>query len=895
MTITTLRPNAALFGAGTWVTNTGAALAGGDSSRVADDSDATWIRATTGYPAGISRMNMAVTSVGLSASQRVLRLRVAARSAHDSSSGGHYETVSATVVDPTSKRNVSAPRDFLRDYMPVTLTRRNGIWRSRNPDGHEWTQAMLDSLQVEFYGYLASGNNFQFLHIHEIYVDVDIRDRPQVASVLVTGNTTSSRPTVDFDYVANADGDEQVARQLKIFTAAQYGAAGFNPSSSRAAYDSGEVRSAKTTIVPPVDLVNGTTYKAYVRAAQDFAGTRWYSDWTASSAFTEAYAPVPTPTLAVSSDTVVPHLRNLLTASAPLNLLTANQASLETDTSGWVTGAFTAIARSTTQHSDGAASLQLTNNSGTTHTSFANTTPGLGGVAVRGGQQLTVMARFRAGSTGRPCRVRAAFYDSAGTYISGGDLLSAEVTDNSSGFTAEVIVTGNAPTSARTMAVEVQAGTSTPTANGEIHYVDQIGVFPGTVAAWSIGGTSALARQHLEYADLAASDMTLTNLLQQQLATAGEASGGTDGFFTRFTVDLLELATEVGMPTGGERTLTWRVVQSAFSFLDIGSPVGSLDDTYAPGGTPGVAVTFSGWVRATSGSHSGKLFLFPVDAAGEQVGAGTEVNSGAQTVDTTWRRLACTMPNPPAGTVRFRMGFENSNGDLVTYVFDGLQLQYGSTATIWQPGQGLAPAWEAVRGGLAATPVTATGVAAVWDREVAPGVVRLYRSATVITYPDGTVVASDPCAPVAARIAPPGLGNDGRPVWILKDPSDPSLDLQVRAQEPLNEQIEEDLETLHPMRPAAYGRVGQRPIVLSGWVGGEDGTLTISALDSEWLTLRRLLRSQRPLLLLPPEGGLRYVRVTGRSWPREVGLLDLTYRRTVAVAYVEVDRPVVVE
>jgi hypothetical protein len=94
-------------------------------------------------------------------------------------------------------------------------------------------------------------------------------------------------------------GDAQTAYEVKIFSAAQYGAAGFDPATSAPTYFSGTVPNGSTTAPVFVGLVNGGTYRAYVRVASGTIFAYSWSSWVSSTfqilVFIEDVAS-PTPT-----------------------------------------------------------------------------------------------------------------------------------------------------------------------------------------------------------------------------------------------------------------------------------------------------------------------------------------------------------------------------------------------------------------------------------------------------------------------------------------------------------------------------------------------------------------------------------------------------------------------
>jgi hypothetical protein len=91
--------------------------------------------------------------------------------------------------------------------------------------------------------------------------------------------STTSSPTIEWTYT-DSDGDQQDYYQIKFFTAAQFGAVGFNPTTSIPVYDSGEIASGdfSTGITDGTLLVDGV-YRVYLRAGKVIAGNILYSQW----------------------------------------------------------------------------------------------------------------------------------------------------------------------------------------------------------------------------------------------------------------------------------------------------------------------------------------------------------------------------------------------------------------------------------------------------------------------------------------------------------------------------------------------------------------------------------------------------------------------------------------
>ncbi len=161
---------------------------------------------------------------------------------------------------------------------------------------------------------------------------------PTVTVTAPTGTvTTTSKPVVTWTY-ADAQGDPQENYQVRVFTAAQYGAAGFDPGTSAAFLDSGVMLSASTrSYTPTTGLDNSTTYRAYVRVGQTGS---LFSSWQFSQ-FSLSLTVPNTPTLLASDEPAAARVR--LTATATYGgAYTRTNTSLviefrDTATASWTT------------------------------------------------------------------------------------------------------------------------------------------------------------------------------------------------------------------------------------------------------------------------------------------------------------------------------------------------------------------------------------------------------------------------------------------------------------------------------------------------------------------------------------------------------------------------------
>lgn len=150
-------------------------------------------------------------------------------------------------------------------------------------------QSIIDALRARF----VSLDNKT---ISKVWLDVIYAERPSAPTVTApTGTiTTTRKPTASWTFNAGSGGGGQTKMQVKIFSAAQYGAGGFNPETSASTTSSGTVTTSSKSWTPSVNLANGTTYRAYVKTAATTNGTDQWSDW-AYSQFT-VDIPVTAPT-----------------------------------------------------------------------------------------------------------------------------------------------------------------------------------------------------------------------------------------------------------------------------------------------------------------------------------------------------------------------------------------------------------------------------------------------------------------------------------------------------------------------------------------------------------------------------------------------------------------------
>ena len=295
MTVVTTRPDAD-------IANSGAVAQGGASAHavLADDSDATYLEFD----------NQASSTVGFaepSAPAGSVISKIAIRLRADKTIS--YSPILSAKLDGTG----AIPNDR-HPWSVVAWTTLSTIWWTTPityaPQGTVGggsaatadvtavpMMATPTGLTLAFQRLDAGGNDG--LRIFAAYVDTTYVEKPVVAVTGPTGSSASTSPTVEWTDTLDADGGEQIAWELKVFTDAVYGAGGFDPNTSTAAYSAGAFSSARSVAVSAV--LADDTYRAYVRVSQAVNGSAHKSDW-AYSTFTVSAPRPATPTLVATAE-----------------------------------------------------------------------------------------------------------------------------------------------------------------------------------------------------------------------------------------------------------------------------------------------------------------------------------------------------------------------------------------------------------------------------------------------------------------------------------------------------------------------------------------------------------------------------------------------------------------
>lgn len=703
-----------------------------------------------------------------------------------------------------------------------------------------------------------SGSNASALAIVEVYLDVVSHTLGAVTINAPSGTITdTTRPTIDSSVTdPEADGPGQVRY---VYDAATYGAAGFDPvrDYAKAVRGWSDVLSGVSSAQQYQgyeDLSDGTTYRVY---AWPKYGLGVISPVT--STFTITLAKPIAPTVTAVWDAT--EARSVVTVAGHANMLTAQQATMEaTGTTGFTVGTNCTLARTTAQAKSGSASLQVTATAAATFNVRVTPTGTFTDyVPVVGAEDYTFIASVRTAVTARGVTLGLAWYDGAGTLLS---TTTSPSTNDASGAWTTLSLVATAPAGALYVVPIVTWATA---AASEVHYVDELALYPGVTASSVnlLSDVYATFESGTTYWNQAFSSSTIT-------VSAVRAQHGTNSLLCSW-----------GNGTGGN-----------LCAVNIG------------GLTIGQTYTFSLYAYVVSGAAVTISAVF-----GGPTLLGTPAGTTAATSGTgSWQRLGMTFV---ATATNHGLGVTAGAGNLTgqSAHIDAVQLETGSAATTfgvasvaWSLG-GLSSAeliierstdaggtWETVRPNVGATLGSGGGTsvtlaeqrATVYDYEAPRGVALLYRAIE-----RSTLISSGGVLPSAySANASVTSVNDG--AWWIKAPLDPTINaggpgvLRV-TKGSLSFTRDEDLGTFRPL-----GR--SNAVVVAGDLGGEDGSLQLTTLGaSEWAVVEPLLTHQEPWLLQDPDGSQKYVRInTAREWTRDAGSAA---RRVVRVPYVEVDAP----
>jgi hypothetical protein len=462
-TTQTLLPNGTRSGAGDF-TVTGAALI---HVALNDTADGTYVLRTSTTATKSFVVNLA--SYTLAANERIQSVRIAVRMARGGAQSKVYVRQGYVTDSAAGTIRYGAADQYTGSSSIGWVT---GADRTTAPDGQPWDQTRLNDLVVKVTDY--SPTSAGRTTVYEVTAEVIVNVQPTITVDAPTGTITdTSRPAIAWTY-SDADGDGQTAYEVRVFTAAQYGASGFDPASSSAVWESGEVTSTDPGTTPGTDLENTVVHRAYVRAGHALSGTTFYSAWGYAQ-FTMGYESPPAPDLSAAYQSLTNRVN--VTAVGHTNMLTDNDASLASTVGTWTAVTGCNVARSTAVGAAGSSSLSMTATGAGTMSARTGAYP-----IPTDGQQVSARAEFRPDASLRTVTVGLRWLDSTGATIS--TTTGTGATEVTATWTAAT-VTGTPPANATQAQVIVTVQSA---ASAEVHYVDKIALHNGATSYWSPGG-----------------------------------------------------------------------------------------------------------------------------------------------------------------------------------------------------------------------------------------------------------------------------------------------------------------------------------------------------------------------------------------------------------------------
>ena len=716
-----------------------------------------------------------------------------------------------------------------------------------------------------------------------------------VATNPATPITTTNQPNITGTYT-DADGESSEWFNIKIFTEAVYSAGGFNPDTATPTWQgtiSQTVASgANFSIQVGTPLSANVNYKAWVRASEVGAGQRW-SAWASSAvAFVIQTAP------GIITD---PPAKPLITATADQNnqrvildvlgrdnILTRNQASIDTGVIGWEadTNISGALTRNTTTFLQGGGSLRfvaLGAGSTKVRTIGNQTDPVVPGLT------YTALASMRAeGGTARTAQVLINWYTTAGAYISTTVGTSAAI--NNAGWTA-LSASAVAPGTAAYAQIILEV---TNAGAGEAFFADNNSFAPGTSTTWHRGGLAAEIRSMTDDFNRADSATTMGTAPTSQVWAP---QNGTWGIISNKAY--LVTATAVDATT----FLASNYLSDGQIEADI-----TLSAARADVGLIFHAADNSNYLLCQLKKISGvdKISLYKKSAGSYTLL--TEVASAGLVLGTTYKlriefysgQLYVFLDNVQRLSHLMLAGDLNAFGSYVGYGlrisrstdttaddggsrFDNFSAKLAATQTVTiERSLDGGDTWAPLRDMEKISLTNQVGV--LYDYEVALYTLPQYRVQTFGTEVNEVASAMSDVSILNAQLEATS--------WWLKDPVDPSLNTPVKVMPPFNFSRKEPQQVYEPL-----GR--KTSVVVTDGPRGISGTLNLMTKSkAEYDKINQLIDNGRPLMLVDVFGRSWYIKFgESHDWtmvtavPAQGEVYPVRHLHTVSLPFVEVSPP----
>lgn len=354
------------------------------------------------------------------------------------------------------------------------------------PDGstYNWSMASQESA-ADLQGVFASDSTFNAVVGPTLVVNGP------------TGTVVVPNPVVNWTTTPGS-GLSQTAYRVVCYNSSQYGASGFTPGEGASDYDSGTVTSSAQAATV-AGLLNNT-YRAYVQVTETGGVT---SLWEYTQ-FTVHFDQPATPTISAAAGTynspaggAYPGGGTYPAGTTPLpsvnvtvqghdNLLPVDDGSFEGSIGTWASVANATLAQSSAWALDGTYSLAMT------AVAAADMEADCASLTVTPGFTYTALASLHAAASARSVTLGVVWRNSGGATIS---TSTSSGTDSTSGVLA-LSLTAVAPAGAVHAVITI---TITAPAASEVHYVDEVGLFPGTVTGWTRGGLAGTTEASITY------------------------------------------------------------------------------------------------------------------------------------------------------------------------------------------------------------------------------------------------------------------------------------------------------------------------------------------------------------------------------------------------------------
>lgn len=768
------------------------------------------------------------------------------------------------------------------------------------------------SYGASYYAYVRTSTDYFAADYWSNWASVQffINSPPTVTSVTVTPTTpitTTNRPTIGWTY-NDVDGNWQQAYYIRIYPESVYSVGGFDPNisgDSGAAWSSGSVAhivtAGSTDSAQSAALSPNVNYKAYVWVSDIGTAGRWSSP-VASTVFT-----IQTAAGLITDPPAVPEVTGVLADQANQrvvvnlqgrdNLLTRNQASVDTGIVGWQNVANGTLSRETTTTLQGGAALRQTTTwtTGGALDMTARSGPGgQSGFAVTPGRTYTGLGSSRAAqATTRSTRVDIRWYDSAGATIS---TISGTASANAQGSWGPRSVTAVAPANAAYAdLLLVVVGTATVS---EAHLWDNMSLAPGSSTTWTRGGLISDPGQLADTFTRADSATTLgtaeTGGAWSALAgtwgisgnKAYMPAGATDGFAvltSNFLSDGYAEA-DITLSATANRAATGLVFRAAdinnMLMVELTKVVGAdiigLWKRIGGTWTQLAAITSAGLVNGTTYKvraefYGGQILIY-VDGA----------------LKLSYLMLAGDLTSLGGNSkYGFRLNSTGSTNDDVGSRFDNFKAgaaRVGQIITLQRSLDG-GTTWTNVRGAVDKAYNDQLGL--VYDYEVPPNVLARYRAMS-----EAGEAGTDYDSAWSAAVVQNAILTVAE--WWLKDPLDPTVNAKVNVSPPFRFTRAEPQQAYQPL-----GR--STAVVVTDGQKGIEGELNLWAKSkAEYDVLNALLAKSHVLLLTDPLGRQWYVKFGDsqdwelvRAQPAAGETTPIRYLHSVRLPFVEVAAPAV--